>query len=316
MTLPVTALDAQYPATRLPQTNRRVLVIFNPAAGGGRTRLGEILRQLATFGCAVTLRETAGPGDAACIVRDSAEAYDVVAVAGGDGTINEAANGMNVSSSSPALAIVPCGTANVLAWETGLGNDESRIAQTIAQGQPREIFTGRINGRRFLLMAGAGFDAAVVAGVTSGLKHRLGKLAYVWRMSVELFRYAYPMLTVTIDGTVYQAASVVVAKGHFYGGQFVCAPDARLSWPSFEVCLFLRGGRWNVLRYSLALAVGRLSTLSSFRILRGRHVVIDGPLGAPVQADGELVAALPVTIEVSAERLSLLYPSQDGADGR
>lgn len=316
MTLPLPAVDAQCRVLLLPKRHRRVLVIFNPAAGRGQARLSGLLRQLATFGCAVTLRETAGPGDAGHIMRAAGADHDVVAVAGGDGTINEAANGMDQGSPSPTLAIVPCGTANVLAWETGLGTDEARVARTIAEAQPQEIYTGLINGRRFLMMAGVGFDAAVVAGVTPRLKRALGKTAYVWRMAVELFRYDFPVFTVTIDGTAYRAASAVVAKGHFYGGQFVCAPEARLRDPSFEVCLFLRGGRWNVLRYSLALALGRLSKLSSIRIVRGRHVVIDGPSGSPVQADGELVAKLPVTIEVSADCLSLLFPSQDGVHGR
>jgi len=309
MTMPLTAVDSESRSLSFPVKNRRVLVIFNPTAGRGHGRLSEILRHLATFGCVVTLRETSGPGDAIRIMREAGAAHDIVAVAGGDGTINEAANGMDDRSDSPALAIIPCGTANVLAWEIGLGTDATRTARTIAEGQPLDIYAGLINGRRFLMMAGVGFDAAVVASVTPRLKRALGKMAYVWRMAVEMFRYGFPMFTVTIDGTAYQAASAVIAKGHFYGGQFVCAPEARLIDPSFEVCLFLRGGRWNVLRYSIALALGRLSKLSSIRIVRGRHVTIEGPSGSPVQADGELVAELPATIQVSPQRLSLLYPS-------
>ena len=309
MTVLPMALDAASPSLMLTAGQRRVLIIFNPAAGRGHGRVSTILRQLATFGCVVTLRETSGPGDAMRIMRDEGAEYDIVAVAGGDGTINEAANGMGDRPDSPVLAIIPCGTANVLAWEIGLGTDATRTGRTIAEGQPVAVHTGLVNGRRFLMMAGVGFDAAVVASVNPRLKRALGKMAYVWRMTVELFRYDFPMFTVTIDGTAHQAASAVIAKGHFYGGQFVCAPDARVTDPSFEICLFLRGGRWNVLRYSVALALGRLSKLSSVRILRGRHIVIDGPPGSPVQADGELVAELPVTIELSPQRLSLLFPS-------
>ena len=315
MTAPLKALGSENPLVSLPVGNRSVLVVFNPTAGRGRGRLSEILRQLAASGCAVTLRETSGPGDAVRIMSKEGAAYDIVAVAGGDGTINEAANGMDDGCDAPALAIIPRGTANVLAWEIGLGTEASRTARTIAEGQPQEIFAGLVNGRRFLMMAGVGFDAAVVASVTPRLKRALGKLAYVWRMVVELFRYDFPVFTVTIDGTAYQAASAVVAKGHFYGGQFVCAPDARLNDPSFQVCLFLHGGRWNVLRYSIGLALGRLSKMSSIRILRGRHIAIDGPMGSPVQADGELVAELPVTIDVYQRRLTMIYPSQDRVHG-
>jgi YegS/Rv2252/BmrU family lipid kinase len=292
----------------LPARGRRILVVFNPAAGRGRKRLSDILTRLETLGCRVTLRETAGPGDAGRIVRQESQGYDVVAVAGGDGTINEAANGLAEMPAAPALAIIPFGTANVLAWEIGLGTGSERTARTIAESQPTEVYTGLVNGRHFLMMAGVGFDAAVVASVDARLKRALGKLAYIWRMAVEMFRYRYPMFTVTVDGVTYQAASAVVAKGHFYGGQFICAPAARLTDPSFEVCLFLRGGRWHVARYSLALALGRLAELPTVRIVRGRDISLSGPADTPVQADGELVAQLPAQIQVSARRLGLLQP--------
>jgi diacylglycerol kinase (ATP) len=297
--------------TRLPEHGRRILVVFNPAAGRGRKRLADILSRLETLECRVTLRETAGPGDAGRIVRQESHGYDVVAVAGGDGTINEAANGLADLPAAPALAIIPFGTANVLAWEIGLGTGAARTARTIAEGQPTEIYTGVVNGRHFLMMAGVGFDAAVVASVDARFKRAFGKLAYVWRMVVEMFHYRYPMVTVTVDGVRYEAASAVVAKGHLYGGQFICAPAARLTDPSFEVCLFLRGGHWHVARYALALALGRLADLPSIRIVRGRDITLDGPVGAPVQADGELAAQLPAHIQVSPRRLSLLRPMQD-----
>jgi YegS/Rv2252/BmrU family lipid kinase len=298
-------------AVPLPERGRRILVVFNPAAGRGRKRLSDILARLETLGCQVTLRETTGPGDAGRIVRQESLGYDVVAVAGGDGTINEAANGLADMAAAPALAIIPFGTANVLAWEIGLGTGAARTARTIAEGQPLEIYTGLINGRHFLMMAGVGFDAAVVASVDARLKRVFGKLAYVWRMAVEMFHYRYPMFTITVDGVRYEAASAVVAKGHFYGGQFICAPAARLTDPSFEVCLFLRGGRWHVARYAVALALGRLASLPTIRIVRGRDVTLDGPAGVPVQADGELAAQLPARIQVSAQRVRLLRPIGD-----
>lgn len=297
------------PPPMLPNQARRVLVIFNPAAGRGRKRLSDILRRLDAHGCLVTLRETTGPGDAGRIARQEGASYDVVAAAGGDGTINEVANGLAELFAPPALAIIPFGTANVLAWEVGLGTDAARTARTIAEGQPIEIHTGRVNNRCFLMMAGVGFDATVVASVDARLKRTFGKMAYVWHMIVEMFHYDYPMFTVTIDGERHQAASAIIAKGHFYGGQFICAPNARLIDPSFEICLFLRGGRWHVLRYAVALALGRLARLSTIRIVRGRSVTIESPEGEPVQADGEVAAKLPVAIQISQQRLRLLHPA-------
>lgn len=298
--------EAPSPAPR----GRRMLLVFNPTAGRRRGRLDAILKTLRARGWDVALQETTGPADATRIARDEASHYDVLAVAGGDGTLNEAANGLaDVMDHAPALAVLPFGTANVLAHEIGLGIDEARITEAAAAGRPTEIYLGQANGRRFLLMAGVGFDAAVVAGVGTALKRRFGKGAYVWRMLVELCRYRFPAFTVTIDGTAYPCASAIVAKGHFYGGRFVCAPDVKLTDADFQVCLFLSAGRLAVLRYAIALGMGRLHKLGDVKLLRGRDIRIDGPVGAPVQGDGDIIAALPATLSIVPGPITVLYPS-------
>ncbi len=294
---------------------RRMLLVFNPTAGRRKGRLDAIMAALRRRGWDVTLQETAYAGDATRIARDLTGGYDVLAVAGGDGTQNEAANGLaDDAGNAPVMAVLPFGTANVLAHEIGLGADEARIAEAAADGKPTEIYLGQAHyaggrmPRRFLLMAGVGFDAAVVAGVSGPLKRRLGKGAYVWRMIVELFRYRFPLFTVTIDGTAYDCASAIIAKGHYYGGRFVCAPDARLTDPDFQVCLFLSKGRLAVLRYAVALGLGLLHKLPDVKLVRGRNVRIDGPEGAPVQGDGDIIAALPAALSVAETPIRLLYP--------
>lgn len=293
---------------------RRMLLVFNPTAGRRRGRLDAILRSLRARGWDVVLQETTGPADATRIAREEACRFDVLAVAGGDGTLNEAANGLadvmaDVGEPTPNLAVLPFGTANVLAHEIGIGNDEARIVDTAADGSPTAIYLGQANGRRFLLMAGVGFDAAVVAGVGAALKRRFGKGAYVWRMVVELFRYKFPLFTVTIDGAAHSCASAIVAKGHFYGGRFVCAPDAKLTDADFQVCLFLSAGRLAVLRYAVALGMGRLHKLRDVKLVRGRDIRIEGPAGSPVQGDGDIIAALPATLSVLPDPITVLYPS-------
>src|SRR5262249_59859689 len=105
----------------------------------------------------------------------------------------------------------------------------------------------------------------------------LGKAAYVMESLRQLWHFPSPRSRATIDGQTYDAASVIVAKGHYYGGRYVCAPDARLDQPEFHVCLFERGGRWNAIRYALALALGRLPPPADFRIPRGPAVPIHRP---------------------------------------
>lgn len=292
-------------------------VIFNPTAGGRRRlRLEQTLKLLRESGCEVAVRATTARGDAEAIARafsDTPLEPDLLVVAGGDGTINEAVNGLlSNGSACSRLALVPLGTANVLAAEIGLANAPSNVARTIVYGVPRPAYVGTANGRCFTAMCGVGFDAHVVANVRLGLKRRLGKIAYILESLRQLLRFRFPRYRVTVDGQSFEAASVIVAKGHYYAGRYVCAPAARLDQPEFHVCLFERGGRWNAIRYAIALAFGRLAKLADFRIVRGRAIMIDGPAGDPVQGDGDIIAQLPVRIEIAPRPLQLMVPSSSG----
>ena len=290
----------------------RLLIIYNPTAGQRRRRRFEaVLRALETQGAAITLRPTTRRGDAEAFAREAASGgFDRVVAAGGDGTINEAINGL--AGSGMALAIVPLGTANVLAAELGLGGRPAEIAAAILRGTARPIALGRIitaeHARRFVMMAGIGFDAQVVAQVNPALKRLTGKFAYVIALLREMLRDPGLVFRVEVDGRVYRAASVIVAKGHFYGGRFVACPEARLEEPALHVCLFGRTGRLHILRYAAALALGRLSRLPDVTVVKAQRIIVEGPPGEPIQADGDSDGHLPATIEVEDRALSLVYP--------
>ena len=293
--------------------SRRLVMIFNPVAGRRHHRRFEsTVSALRAAGCAVELRATEGPDHAEHLARAMEPgAADLVVVAGGDGTINEAINGLTDRGSRKAslpLGIVPLGTANVLASEIGLGTGPTAVARTLTAAVTRSINLGRTNGRVFVMMAGVGFDAHVVANVDKALKQRIGKGAYVWQTLRQFIVFDYPGYRISVDDRVHRAASVIVAKGHFYAGRYVCAPKADLAAPSFEVCLFERPGPWNALRYALALGMGQLARLPDYRVLSARKVTIEGPEGDPVQGDGDIIASLPATIEVLSERLELVVP--------
>ena len=313
-------ISTAYPTSGRSQF-KRVLVVFNPKAG--RRRLGKLRRTIAAMrlsGAEVELLATEARGDAERLAREACggvngfAALDLLAIAGGDGTINEAVNGlMSVSGAGAAsalpLCIVPLGTANVLAREIGQRFSPAVAAKTALNGEQRQVYLGQANGRCFTIMAGAGFDAHVVANVSTALKQRVGKLAYVWEALRQLFLFPYGRYRVTVDSAAYDAASVVVAKGRLYAGPYVAAPEARLDSPEFQVCLFLRGGRWNAMRYAVALTLGLLPRLKDYLIVSGREVRIEGPAGDPVQGDGDIIAHLPVEIRLAPVSLSLMAPA-------
>ena len=124
--------------------------------------------------------------------------------------------------------------------------------------------------RCFSLMAGAGFDAKVVAGVSAPLKRRLGRAAYVWRSLVEARRYRPVRYQVEIDGDCHEASSVIVTRSRHYAGPCVVAPEAALGAPLLGVCLFERWGRSHASVSALALLLGRLPRTAGYRVVTGR----------------------------------------------
>lgn len=288
---------------------RRILLIFNPAAGGTRrARFDRIAAALREMSCVLTIAETRGPGDAETLARAASAAdYDVVAACGGDGTVNEVINGL--ADTGLALAVIPLGTANVLAEEIGLSRDPKKIAAALAEGPIRLVHVGRANGRRFTMMAGIGFDAMVVSGVSLKLKKWIGPLAYVWESLRQAARYGFQSHEVTIDGVSYRPVSMVACKGRRYGGPFIAAPGASLAEDKFHIVLMNGRGWFSVVRYGLALVLGRLASGHDVQLISGREVIVNGNAGHPVQADGDIVATLPLQIAMDPAPVRLVYPA-------
>lgn len=320
-------------APNVPQTiatpATSVLLILNPTAGRRRRGLVDaVVRRVRAQGWTVDVVETGAAGDARRLAEAcDATRYGVVAVAGGDGTINEVVNGLAArAATAPPLAIVPLGTANVLAHELGLGSSASALAQAMMTGREVLVHPGQASAdpsagpsttgapRCFSLMAGAGFDAKVVAGVSSGLKRRWGKGAYVWRSLIEARRYRPVRYAVEIDGVSYEAASVIVTHARHYAGPYVVAPAASLGDPLLHVCLFERWGWMHALRFGAALVRGALARTTGYRVVAGREVRISVLNDAgehrrqPVQIDGDDALTLPVSIGLSTEAVRMLRP--------
>jgi len=296
---------------------RRVLIIFNPIAGRRRhKRLQQVIDRLTALKCSVTLRHTQHQGDAEGIARRALfEDFDVIVAAGGDGTINEVVNGLaggrdTVDLPGQRLGIIPLGTANVLAIEIGLDpKNIDQIANTIAAGSGRRVHLGVANGRHFLLMAGAGLDARVVEGINPTFKRATGKFAYVVESLKQAMGYDFPALQIRADGKTYEGRMAVACKGRHYGGPFIAAPDADLEKPDLEICIMPNKGVAGALRYGLALPFGKLSTLPEIQRISTQSLTIIGPRGAPVQADGDIVARLPAEITVANETVRLVVPN-------
>lgn len=307
---------------------KAILLIRNPVAGRRRRGFVEaVTDHVRAAGWTVDLVDTEAQGDARHLAETcDAGRYGVIAVAGGDGTINEVVNGLaRRGGEAPALAIIPLGTANVLAHELDLDFRAAAIARTIMSGQTLLVHPGEAScvavddsgvPHCFTLMVGAGFDAKVVAGISAPFKRRFGRAAYVWRSLVEARRYRPVRYAVEIDGgEPCEAASVIVTRARLYAGPYVVAPQATLGEPLLHVCLFERWGRGQALRFGLALLLGRLPQTGGYRVVTGRQVKISVLNDAgetrvqPVQVDGDDMLTLPVSVALAAGAVRLLQPS-------
>jgi len=292
------------------------LVIYNPTAGRRRLRrLHEVLARLRAGGVDIRLEPTNARGHAERLASEMAQA-DLVIAAGGDGTINEVINGLMAALTEgrivPPLGLIPLGTANVLAREIGLATDPASVASTLLGTGEMDFRPGRLrNGtvmRHFGMMAGIGFDADVVGKVDLRWKRLLGRAAYGLASTGRWFAYRPHLFRLTIDGAPYQAASVVVSRGRHYAGPFIAAPQASLAVAELHVCLFERTGRAAVLRYGSALLRNALPRTAFYRVVGARQVEIQGHDGQIVQADGDIVATLPLQLDVAEQAIRLKVP--------
>jgi diacylglycerol kinase (ATP) len=301
-------------------TYHNAFLIYNPNAGKLNRRRGDILQRtigvLENAGHRVHAVPTTGPRMAATLARECIEkGADLILAAGGDGTINEVANGM-VGQQTP-LAILPGGTANVLANELGLKADMPAVAARIGTLTPSRIGVGLLENehesRHFVLMAGAGFDALVVYNIDTKLKSTLGKVAY-WVSGFGQFGRKLPEFTAHIDGESVRCSFALVSRVRNYGGDLCIARDACLLNETFEVVLFQGRNTAPYVKYLAGIVSGRLANMKGVRIVRTRSLELDCPRDPRiyVHVDGETAGRLPAKLTMLPDTLTILLPDEYG----
>ena len=295
---------------------RKALLIANPKAGqGGPERRQEALQRFCGLmkarGISVEVRLTAGPRDAASLAAEGVRAgYREVIVSGGDGTINEALQGL--VGSGIRLAVWPRGTANVLGRELGLPRHLEPLADVIAAGNVRRAHVARVTiektgeQRHFLLMAGIGIDAAIVDCVRPGLKKRVGKAAF-WYSGLENFaRWRPKPFVLEIDGQQHSATFAALGKTPRYGGNLAITPRARLDQAHFEISLIQSMHRLRYLKLlPFAMFGGIPETMKGISYLQASEVRATGE-DVLVQIDGELIGSLPMTFAVTPHVIEMV----------
>jgi YegS/Rv2252/BmrU family lipid kinase len=297
----------------------RTFVILNPAAGHEdyqrlrRLIGGAFAARLAPF----DMVETAGPGDAERLAREAADlGFRAVCVVGGDGTLAEAATAL--CGTDTPLAVIPRGTANQVAQNLRIPIDLEAAVEVVVNGVARPIDLGRIDGRAFLLVAGAGFDAAIMASATRELKERWGFGAYVFAAVKEALAMTPVRFRLCIDGRDLEidAVTIMVANvGKLFSGflpfRFPLGPSRTGSWDDglFDV-VALAPRRFPELAPILWRAARRRFDGDERLIhFQASEVTIDADPPIAVQVDGDAAGETPVTARVAPSALRFLVPT-------
>jgi YegS/Rv2252/BmrU family lipid kinase len=288
----------------------RALVIRNDRSRAGRLDLSSAYGELASRGVAVTELFPETPDQLRAAIRDRAPVFDVVAIGGGDGSLNAALPAL--VEIDRAFAVIPLGTANDFARSLGLPSDPIEACQVIADGKPRDVFLGEVEGRLYLNVAGIGLGPEVTRRVTD-LKPRWGMLAYS-RAIVDAWKKVRAFQAVAvIDGRPARlhAIQISVANGSRYGGIATVDPAASPDSPELILHVVEPMPLWRLVRQALAVVRGRVRDKPGHRLCAARSIEIRTGRPMPITADGEILAHTPARFRVGPHRLRVIAPADD-----
>ena len=252
--------------------------------------------------------EKAGHGTLLCKVNINK--FDIIVAAGGDGTINEVVNGMN---DKKPLAIIPFGTANILALEAGIHGSAEEIARIILSNKTKKVYVPNVNNKNFILMASAGYDAEIVEAVQSSLtlKNIFKKLLFFIVSSLKLIVFKKNELKILANNKIYKANWIIVTNAMHYGGAFKLSKDTNIFDKKIIAYLFCNLTRLNFLCYFFTLLLNKeLKESNKLIKIKSDDIFISSKTKTPVQYDGEFLGYLPAQIKSTKKTINLLVKEE------
>lgn len=276
------------------------LLIVNPSSGrelAGAQAEALVLALEPHFG-SIDLFETTGDGDAAGAARHAVDrGCDTIFVAGGDGTLNEAVNGVWQADRLDRVrfGIVPLGTGNDFAAALGVPSAIDDAVRIFAERRELRVDLGVVNGRVFLNTSGGGYIAEVSVAVTPQLKTIVGRLAYLIGGAQALLEYEPVRATVRADPGDLRIGlglyTFAVCNSRLIGGGRLIAPDAVIDDGLLDVCLIEAMSAVEFVTLARKVADGEHVNDARVRYLQAASVTIDLDRETRVNTDGEVMTA-------------------------
>jgi YegS/Rv2252/BmrU family lipid kinase len=296
-----------------------VTVIVNPISPNlpSRRHLREAASWLRSQGWQADWAFTRLPGDAtAMAARAAQEGRSLVVVCGGDGTLNEAVNGL--AGSQTPLAVIPAGTANVWAKEVGIPRQPIAALEAAVRGQARRMDLGRASpssgkgGRYFFLMAGVGLDGRIAASLPLNVKQYLGATAYAITAASQSLRYRGRRVKLIADDEPLETSLLMMVVGNTrnYAGITQVTSRAYADDGLLDVCVFQGRHTLDIIFHTLRVAAQAHLRGGPVLYRRARRLEVHSETPLPVQLDGDFYPGYPTVFEVVPAALTVMVPQK------
>jgi YegS/Rv2252/BmrU family lipid kinase len=288
---------------------RRLAVIVNPAAAGGKSirALPAVEAELRRLGADYRVLRSDSGDHAKHLARQMAADGEVAVALGGDGLVGTLAEALR--GTGAPLAIIPSGRGNDFARVLGIPTDAAEAARLAYEGDTRALDVGLVDGKAFVGIASLGFDSECnqLANETKFIR---GNLVYAYSALRVLARWRPARFTVTVDGErhEFRGYSVSVANSKAYGGGMYLVPHAELDDGQLDVFMVAEQSKW---RYAIGVVKvfkGTHMDDPAVSLARGRVVEVDADRPFKIYADGDPLADPPATITVAERALLVVAP--------
>lgn len=297
-----------------PPASRRIRVLINPNSGakGGlptnRAAADDVLAALEAAGLDVDVIITESEEEAIAATRDAIkQGFDVVAAAGGDGTVGAVA--CELLNSQTALGVLPLGSVMNIARMLDIPRDLAEAVQILTQGEVRTIDVGEAKGQIFFEGGSVGLNAAVFREA-QGMDAAQGRVRSLLGALRELVRYRPPRMILHLDDAVIttRALAVSIANGPYAGLGFTVSPEASIEDGLLDVVVYSRFSRMELIRHFGSIAFGRRQYTAKTRTFKSRRVRIEGVHPLPCRADAHDLGETPVEYFVRPRALRVMTP--------
>ena len=290
----------------------KLKLIYNPAAGRGRTRrhYAEVESFLRARGATVDVHASSSPEDLTNAAAESSRGdFDRVVVCGGDGSVNLAVRRFDLARGT--LAIIPLGSGDDFARVVNLPRSLEAACNIAIDGQIRQVDVATANNVRYLGVAGLGFDSEVAAFANRSAKFLRGSAVYLYAILRVLPKFKPHRGSMRIDGTARSedVMFAVVGNSNRYGGGIHITPQAQVDDGILDFCIVHRTSRVQLLK-TLPRAYNGSHVRSAFvETGRGQSFYFESQRPLEVYADGERVTQTPVTFGLAEGKLKVVVPT-------